>query len=554
MSDIARTLLVEYYGFGEKSKDKNFLSIHECIDDAQNLPHKSIVENSSLDAKENSTSTEKKSEEEYTASDEIDSPIQQHKTSFRILDVEVFDVSDENVTNLNAIDKIDTEYNVLEYLQSASTKKLTSDNNPPNVGKTMLEIPGGEEVDRSEANHSYIEEALDSVSEISSISTKKKSQKSAKAKIAVSSVVPKREPICNETFADYSKVELTEFPREIPETFPNLRMLYLANNNLTELPDELFHNLQSLEWLDVRNNQLTSLPSAIKSHNSLETLLLQENRLQTLPLELCTLPRLKILHVAHNPLLMPPKDITALGPPGILNFLRLEWNKMHPDEEILPREPKIEPKLSTILCYQSPRKDDKKTTRSTHPKALFDDPSKKLCSREKGKLYKPSSRCKNEGRNVQLEQRLMWISKVKEEIGKQSSILQKRKDEIAVKRWRHDRRSFTRSMQKAESRNEDNIPFAIDLADYGSMLKSKSVNRMNLNSKGKSILLPPLNINNKICELLDSLKQLQCNGALDTLTPKSQQKILNTKIQKILSFQDEIQNLRRHNDALALKD
>lgn len=44
--------------------------------------------------------------------------------------------------------------------------------------------------------------------------------------------------------------------------------------------------------------------------------------------------KLKILNILHNPIVTPPKDIIALGCSSILNYLRIEWNKLHPDEPV----------------------------------------------------------------------------------------------------------------------------------------------------------------------------------------------------------------------------
>ena len=47
-----------------------------------------------------------------------------------------------------------------------------------------------------------------------------------------------------------------------------------------------------------------------------------------------TLPKLKRLLTAHNPLVYPPTEILSLGSTEILKYLRDEWNKMHPQEMI----------------------------------------------------------------------------------------------------------------------------------------------------------------------------------------------------------------------------
>lgn len=63
------------------------------------------------------------------------------------------------------------------------------------------------------------------------------------------------------------------------------------------------------------------------------------------------MPKLKILNIAHNPIITPPKDIIALGCLGILNYLRTEWNKLHPDEPVVS----VERKNLYILILQHNR-------------------------------------------------------------------------------------------------------------------------------------------------------------------------------------------------------
>lgn len=40
--------------------------------------------------------------------------------------------------------------------------------------------------------------------------------------------VPKKEPICNQTFVDFSGTELIQFPSEILIKFPYIRVSYLS--------------------------------------------------------------------------------------------------------------------------------------------------------------------------------------------------------------------------------------------------------------------------------------------------------------------------------------
>ncbi|XP_026669004.1 leucine-rich repeat-containing protein 27-like isoform X2 [Ceratina calcarata] len=317
-------------------------------------------------------------------------------------------------------------------------------------------------------------------------------------------------------------------------------MLYLSNNNLIEVPEEIFTALKYLEWFDVRNNQLTCLPTSIKRHMCLETILLQGNKMEYLPLELCTLANLKTLQVAENPLIVPPKHIVASGCAAILEFLRTEWNNAHPEEKVEPKENKIEPKLSTILCYQSPRMHKKKIAPLND--AVYD---KNVSTREKRISYKPSNRCENAGANVPMEQRLLWYAKLKELLAKQTSKLQKMKDEDVLKEWRRDRRSYSKAIEKAMKRNEDDIPFGIDVEDYASIFEQNSKpKKLGPSKRGKHEFITPADVNKKINELLESLNKLETKITDDT--PRTKQNLFRNEIGKLLELQSEIQNLRKY--------
>lgn len=56
MSDIAENLLTQYYGLSKKSETETFLSIHECVSNAENNVEKLIGEQSTVDTDDNDTS------------------------------------------------------------------------------------------------------------------------------------------------------------------------------------------------------------------------------------------------------------------------------------------------------------------------------------------------------------------------------------------------------------------------------------------------------------------------------------------------------------------
>ncbi|XP_078310269.1 leucine-rich repeat-containing protein 27-like isoform X6 [Crassostrea virginica] len=115
---------------------------------------------------------------------------------------------------------------------------------------------------------------------------------------------------------------MIQIPRELLD-LTNLEYLYLEGNELTSLPDDFFDCLPRLTWLDLRRNKLLRLPSVYTGrHNHLRTLLLEGNKLRSLPLELGLIKSLNGLNISNNPIEFPPKDIMEKGTSEILKFLR----------------------------------------------------------------------------------------------------------------------------------------------------------------------------------------------------------------------------------------
>ncbi|XP_053984268.1 uncharacterized protein LOC128879291 isoform X2 [Hylaeus volcanicus] len=534
MSDLAKNLLTQYYGLNSESPSKRFLSIHKSIEDAKNEEEKQVTDQISLTTNEENVSENESQNDEDGRKLSVAS--ESYRRSSRIFD-DINDAYDSN-ENSDTIE-IDLGQNILCDV---------CENEPSTIHEelsilTATEIKGNylKDATRSDSSLTFVEDTFtENASEVSGL-TLKKSQRSSR--IGTPLPVSKKEPICNETFADFSNTEIKQFPNEILNRFSRLRMLYMADNNLTELPSEVFTSLRYLEWLDLRNNQLSSLPNSIESHQCIETLLLQGNKFEELPLELCTLAKLKTLQVARNPLVTPPKEIVALGCKEILEFLRTKWNDAHPERRVEFKESKIEPKLSTILCYQSPKRSRKRISSSKNTVR-----DRNASTRDKRKSYKPSNRCENKGANASAENRLLWYSKIRELFARQSSILQKVKDQNVMKEWRRDKRSFSTAMEKAMKRNGDDIPFGFDPEDYASIFKrrSKSEN-LRLGKRGKKKYDPPKNINKTIKDLSESLDRLEIK-TMDEITPRTKQSLLENEIKKILQFQAEIENLRKYND------
>ncbi|XP_053984266.1 uncharacterized protein LOC128879291 isoform X1 [Hylaeus volcanicus] len=401
MSDLAKNLLTQYYGLNSESPSKRFLSIHKSIEDAKNEEEKQVTDQISLTTNEENVSENESQNDEDGRKLSVAS--ESYRRSSRIFD-DINDAYDSN-ENSDTIE-IDLGQNILCDV---------CENEPSTIHEelsilTATEIKGNylKDATRSDSSLTFVEDTFtENASEVSGL-TLKKSQRSSR--IGTPLPVSKKEPICNETFADFSNTEIKQFPNEILNRFSRLRMLYMADNNLTELPSEVFTSLRYLEWLDLRNNQLSSLPNSIESHQCIETLLLQGNKFEELPLELCTLAKLKTLQVARNPLVTPPKEIVALGCKEILEFLRTKWNDAHPERRVEFKESKIEPKLSTILCYQSPKRSRKRISSSKNTVR-----DRNASTRDKRKSYKPSNRYYDE--------KLAFLMNIDQPFKKKSTVL-----------------------------------------------------------------------------------------------------------------------------------
>ncbi|XP_011871282.1 PREDICTED: uncharacterized protein LOC105563902 isoform X2 [Vollenhovia emeryi] len=547
--DIAGSLLAQYYGIFDGPRTEKFPSIQECVGSVEHDSDKLINEQSTVETNDDDTSRETGVQENDVEKEEENSEVDSPARSSRVLkSLETLEDGEETSFEFGVLFEANAAGNFHENTCTSSGRET---HDLVTYSKTASTTLGLED---NEGNDSYLslsEDLLpDSASDVSSIAGKK----STITFVPSLKRPPNRTPLYNETFVDLTCTGLTSLPIETIEKYPAIQMLYLEDNDLPELPEKLFVSLQHLQWLDVRNNLLTSLPTSIKSHPSLETILLQGNKIEKLPLELCLVPRLKTLNVAHNPITTPPKNVVALGCASILSYLRSEWNKLHPDEPATFVEQKIEPKASTILCYRSPR--EKRWKLSKVPRRISKSTNdlggsfKGSTIGRKGRAYKPSNRCEGKGTNIVMEQRLQWISKARDLLSVQSAIIQRTKDLDTIKEWRRDKRSFNKSMEKTSRRTEDDIPFAINIEDYPAIRKrlQKVGDYVDIHKQEK---LRPVNINQKIKELSGYLQKLEITKSSEILTPKSKQKYLQTEIEKLSQFQKEVHNLRRYNEIIS---
>jgi hypothetical protein len=130
----------------------------------------------------------------------------------------------------------------------------------------------------------------------------------------------------------------------------NLQKLNVSGNRLLTLPPTIAL-LTALTKLDIKGNEIHELPSEVgelssvvkidMSHNMmtkcaplLYTLIpalcvrwLTTHRvcarvLSSLPWELGSLPKLEVMDISHNPLVIPPPDVLNRGTPAVLAWLR----------------------------------------------------------------------------------------------------------------------------------------------------------------------------------------------------------------------------------------
>jgi internalin A len=101
--------------------------------------------------------------------------------------------------------------------------------------------------------------------------------------------------------------QLRELPAALCE-LEQLQYLYLGDNQLQELPNK-FGALRDLQWLWLHNNQLQILPATFSELRQLQVLELYGNQLRELPATLGELHRLRWLDLHNNQLRKVPATL-----------------------------------------------------------------------------------------------------------------------------------------------------------------------------------------------------------------------------------------------------
>jgi len=111
------------------------------------------------------------------------------------------------------------------------------------------------------------------------------------------------------------------FPPEIIK-FTGLRILRLDNNSISIIPPEI-SKLHSLQILTLSKNALQIIEPGISKLSLLTALVLNDNNIVEWPVWVCSLPKLKLLHLHNNPLI--PNIPIAFYKMAYLNELGFDW-------------------------------------------------------------------------------------------------------------------------------------------------------------------------------------------------------------------------------------
>lgn len=103
---------------------------------------------------------------------------------------------------------------------------------------------------------------------------------------------------------------------------PNLKELYLGNNQIDQLESEQLASLSAISILELRENKIQSLPEEITLLSTLTRLDLTNNDISILPASLSLLPNLTVLMLEGNSLRGIRRDLLSKGTNELLKYLR----------------------------------------------------------------------------------------------------------------------------------------------------------------------------------------------------------------------------------------
>ncbi|KAL4710811.1 hypothetical protein ACJJTC_010934 [Scirpophaga incertulas] len=385
-------------------------------------------------------------------------------------------------------------------------------------------------------------------------------------------------PLIEDTICDLSGKNL----EIIPDVKQNLHVLYLQNNKIAKLPGDFFPSLPSLMYLDMRDNCLTEIPTSIHNHPSLTHLLLQNNKLTSLPNELGT-TKLKVLLITGNPLTYPPQEVLSRGISKIIDFLQNKfidnvlaqnafegdsanghYSDLSPDirsyNSVMDAD---ETKRGRTLSVQFSERD---LDDETDYYGKVQGKCRRLAkSRDKIPIHSQSSKYifpptadNREVMNRKIRQKHFKeqaLKKHKELMEAREKILQGRRNFELLRNWRRNyclKQQFANSSYKMMA---GDFPYDTS-SEYMNLLTREDLEKdlpdkykRNLFRRSKPTV-PRKNNNDvhlalKIKQLFQNLDAIDLNK--DGLTPRTEQKLLLSEIQKITEIKQKLSELSMTN-------
>ncbi|RVE52763.1 hypothetical protein evm_002636 [Chilo suppressalis] len=388
------------------------------------------------------------------------------------------------------------------------------------------------------------------------------------------------EELSNRTVCDLSSSNLESFPEILDKS--SVSVLYIQNNKIRSLPTDFFQSFPNLAYLDLRDNELTDIPATIQDHPNLAHLLLQNNRLSVLPNELGTV-NLKVLQLSGNPLTYPPRDIIKSGVKKILDFLHgrhVDYMLSHSQSDLSDAASANSPypelgqgivsynsvihgdklKKPRALSIQFSEKDVEESDEEYYAKIKgkcpkLDKSRHQVPSYYQSSKYVPPPRAHSkESFNSRVKQshlRDMAIKKHKEFVATRDKILQGRKNLELLKDWRKTycyKKQFADSHYKLQSNH-----FPYDTSpEYMTLLTREDIEKDLPDKYRKKLVrrsrptVPRRNNNDvhlamKIKKLFDNLEAIDLNK--EGLTPRTEQRMLLSEIQKISEIKQKLSEL-----------
>ncbi|XP_015377569.1 PREDICTED: leucine-rich repeat-containing protein 40-like [Diuraphis noxia] len=319
-----------------------------------------------------------------------------------------------------------------------------------------------------------------------------------------------------------------------------VRYLYLDNNIIRTLPDELFTGCTNLMWLDLRCNRIRRLPDGIQGHKNLQVLLLGKNDLKRLPLTLGSLPKLRELHVAGNPLDCLTRDMVKKGSKYLISFLQEKWKS---DQNIMETIQQNNDQLNVVKKI-----DEKILKKNKKFKKITDTSKMQLMERYSWPmifLTNWSSDRLVTDRDIRMKElERLYLEKQKVILEKQERILQSYKDEETLKIWRAKAKQLQYFENSSKLNNCESL-YLIKAQGY----VLESVENINYKNAVKHTVIKPFDFDLEMSDIYKMLVSLTSNNVENTNSNKKNDPKISSidwEIQKLHDIQKRISQLKMH--------